>query len=129
MLSKTQRKKKRWSPISLLTWGARSASDYTSLYNPLCPMPLPTHSPVASSILRIGLQMMVYIRVPQQSGLESNIQIIPQQAVLHHVPDDIHPAMDLKWKHSSSQGALARFGSPFPPILRKSSYHADRSAE
>lgn len=30
--------------LFLLTWGTQSATDYTSLYNPLCPMPLLHHS-------------------------------------------------------------------------------------
>ena len=73
---------------------------------------------------------MVYIRVPLQSRLESNVQIIPQQAVLHHVPDDVHTATDLKWKHSSSQrGGAGHVGCSFPHILRKWSYHAGRSGE
>lgn len=53
--------------------------------------------------------MMVYIRVPLQSGLKSNIQVIPQQAVLHHVPDDIHTAADLKRKQQLS-GSLGSVG-------------------
>lgn len=47
---------------------------------------------------------MVDIRIPLQPGLESNVQVIPQQAMLHHVPDDIHTATDLKRKHSSRLG-------------------------
>lgn len=42
------------------------------------------------------LQMMVYVRIPLQPGLESYIQVIPEQTILHHVSDNINPAPNLK---------------------------------
>lgn len=42
------------------------------------------------------LQMMVYVRIPLEPGLESYIQVVPEQTILHHVSDDVNPAPNLK---------------------------------
>lgn len=40
--------------------------------------------------------MMVYIRISLEPGLESYIQVVPEQTILHHVSDDVNPAPNLK---------------------------------
>lgn len=55
------------------------------------------------------LQMMVYVRIPLKPGLESYIQVIPEETILHHVPDDVNPAPNLKQIWKTSRG---KPGSP-----------------
>lgn len=60
------------------------------------------YTPAASSaVVRArqafsDLQMMVYVRIPLEPGLESYIQVVPEQTILHHVSDDVNPAPNLK---------------------------------
>ena len=49
--------------------------------------------------------MMVYIRIPLKPSLESYVQVIPEQTILHHVSDDINPAPNLKQRRNHELGA------------------------
>lgn len=51
-------------------------------------------------------QVMVYVRISLEARLESNVQVVPEQTVLHHIPDYVNPATNLKQTGSNFQGVL-----------------------
>ena len=77
------------SPTSIKIWG--QSQPLTLLIHPQHPLQWPRARQAFSD-----LQMMVYVRIPLEPGLESYIQVVPEQTILHLVSDDVNPAPNLK---------------------------------
>lgn len=49
-----------------------------------------------------GLLVVVDVWLSAQTVLEADIQVVPKKAVLHHVPHDSNPVLDLYRRESST---------------------------